>query len=414
MDLLFKKLAAGETPETSASPLPQVEVIPKTAPGQQGPRGLSPRSNYSRVNSGTIPSPDVGASSQKAMPPMLPKVASEESMGSMSTTPTLQQMVKAAMAGAQSRAGIAAEATRQMQNLGEKTAEENSTTEEKMASVSSDYAEKYAAALEYALPFLKVSNEVGSGPNALHVTQAQASTPMKEDTGQAHHQPPLHPGTQKTNLHGPATQADNDYARAPGGNSVMVQKNAAALLDVLKKTAEEDKSLEKKETEGMSEAKKGLDKAESAHEKEQKKESSSLVDILLEKTKQAEDAINPAKISAGPAVPPNTSASGESGGAPAGGSPQGPTHLISSNQAAIGYNKAQAVANRKVDMKKYLDEPMHSNATDSTLRAAFVHSDAKDNNKFAAAQQQQVVKTAAARALLAKLAEQQNTVSGEK
>jgi hypothetical protein len=115
--------------------------------------------------------------------------------------------------------------------------------------------------------------------------------------------------------------------------------------------------------------------------------------------KVAEDAINPAHISAGPAVPPDTSASGQPGGEPAGGAPQGPTGLIGSNQAAINYTRGQAYENRKTDMKKWLTEPMDSAAHDNTLQVAFDHT-REAGPKVAS------TKTAAARALLEKLAQE--------
>jgi hypothetical protein len=333
-------------------------------------------------------------------------------MGTMMPVPTLQDMVKSAMAGAQSRIRLAEEAVRQQANMGEKTAGEE-TKKVKTASadsISTEYAIKLAEAIEYAAPAIKkVAEPVGQGPGALQVLEAQASKPLTENMGQARHQPPMHPGTQKARPTDPGNQMENDANRAPGGSSVMVQKNVGKTAAALKKLAEEDKSLEKKETEGMSEAKKGLAKAETAHKKEDKGEekdassSASLVDYMLGITKKAEDAINPAKISAGAAVPPETSASGESGGAPAGGMPQGPTGLVGSNESAINYNKSQAKSPVKADIGKYLDEPALSGATDSTLRAAFEHASASDNNKFASAAG--VTKVAAARALLSKLAE---------
>lgn len=415
---------ANVTPETTTSPLPQVEVRPKKTPTVQGTKGLAPQTNYSRVNAGAPPQPDAGGAAQKSLAPMgammLPaKMASEGSMGTMMPVPTLQDMVKAAMAGAQSRIRLAEEAARQQAHLGEKTAEEKCSKcskepceckKDKTASadsITTEYAIKLAEAIEYAAPAIKkVAEPVGQGPGALPVLEAQASKPLTENMGQAHHQPPMHPGTQKARPADASNQMENDANRAPGGSSVMVQKNVGKTAAALKKLAEEDKALEKKETEGLSEAKKGLAKAEGAHKKEDKgeeKEAASLVDYMLGLTKKAEDAINPAKISAGPAVPPETSASGESGGAPAGGMPQGPTGLVGSNESAINYNKSQAKSPVKTDMGKYLAEPALSGSTDSTLRAAFEHSSASDGNKFASAGG--VTKVAAARALLAKLAE---------
>ena len=53
-------------------------------------------------------------------------------------------------------------------------------------------------------------------------------------------------------------------------------------------------------------------------------------------------------------------------------------------------------------MGKYVDEPMMSQAHDSTLRDVLTHAGKEDGNKFASAS----VKTAAAKVLLTRLAEQ--------
>ena len=169
---------------------------------------------------------------------------------------------------------------------------------------------------------------------------------------------------------------------------------------------------EKKETEGMREAEKGLAKAEKAHEsepenKDEKKEGSafaSLADGLAAAIKQAEDAINPAQISAGKAVPPDTSAAGESGGEPVGGAPRGPTSLVGSNEAAQNYTKGQSHGPRREELGKYFAEPALSATHDSTLRDVFVHT-GQAGTKFASAPAAaSPVKTAAARVLLSKLA----------
>jgi len=144
---------------------------------------------------------------------------------------------------------------------------------------------------------------------------------------------------------------------------------------------------------------------------EMPKEGSALVDNFLTHIKQAEDAINPASISAGPAVPPDTSASGESGGAPVAGMPQGPRGLVGSNESAINYKKQTAYAPRKSELAQYFNEPALSSATDSTLNQAFAHT-GEAGVKISAAQ---LLKSASARALLAKLAgeekEKDNTES---
>jgi len=127
---------------------------------------------------------------------------------------------------------------------------------------------------------------------------------------------------------------------------------------------------------------------------------SALADAFLHSVKSAADENNPAHISAGPAVPPDTNASGEPGGAPVGGMPQGPTGLVGSNESAMNYKKNQAYANRKSDLKAYLSEPAMTSATDSTLSSAFAHT-GEAGTKMASDEQ----KIAAARSILSKIAE---------
>jgi hypothetical protein len=123
-----------------------------------------------------------------------------------------------------------------------------------------------------------------------------------------------------------------------------------------------------------------------------------LVDLYLAMVKQAEDAINPAKIAAGAAVPPETSMAGEAGGAPAGGQPQGPTGLVGSNESAINYSKRDAKSQVKPQLAKVLTEPALSAAHDHTLDQAF------DHTGQAGVKISHSMKTAAARVLLEKLA----------
>lgn len=125
-----------------------------------------------------------------------------------------------------------------------------------------------------------------------------------------------------------------------------------------------------------------------------------LLDYFLTMTKQAEDAINPAQISAGAAVPPDTSAAGESGGAPAGGQPEGPTGLVGSNESAINYTRGQAKAPMKSQLAAVLTEPALSAAHDSTLDKAF------DNTGKAGVKISHSVRAAAVRAVLEKMAEE--------
>ncbi len=241
------------------------------------------------------------------------------------------------------------------------------------------------------------------------LTQTEGTT--SHDPGKAHNQGPSS-GLQSA--HGDAkTQIKNDI------NSPSPQKMAApyALLEQLAKTATTEAAKEKAEGEGMAAAEKGLAKAEAAHaaenNKETKKEGSgnAFLDYLLTRPKTAEDATNPAHISAGKAVPPQTSASGEAGGSPAGGQPQGPRGLIASNKAAIDFKRRDAYAPRVSDLTKFLTEPAMNASTDKTLAHAFTHT-SEAGPKIASADPpppaDQMAKVAAGRALLAKLAQAQD------
>jgi hypothetical protein len=138
------------------------------------------------------------------------------------------------------------------------------------------------------------------------------------------------------------------------------------------------------------------------HKKEASAVDQRLVDLYLTVVKQAEDAINPAKISAGAAVPPETSAAGEAGGAPAGGMPEGPRGLVGSNESAINYQKREAKAPVKAQLAKVLTEPALSAAHDHTLDQAFDHT-GQAGVKISSAVSTSI-RSLAARAILEKLA----------
>jgi hypothetical protein len=451
---------ASSTGATAASPVPTPSIDPTFAPGKRGPAGVSPRQNYSRVNTGAPPQLDAGASEQKSMAPrgaeMLPKRASagEENMaGSMAARPMLQDLVKQAMVTSGERVRVSEEARLQQ----EKTAEEKCAScgedkhsgacKTKKASASAVKlggldVEKLASALDACAEILlkEGANLAGAHNLTEHlqtsppgVTQATASKSLPDHKGQGVHTVPMHPSEQKAlpAEHG-GTQMENNLAHPVGGK--MIEKNYGAKhagVVSLIRTKLASSSHEKKETEGLDAAKKGLETAEAAHKSEpENKEAgvkagdsapSDLVGYLQSRIKQAEDAINPAQISAGAAVAPETSAAGESGGAPAGGAPQGPTGLVGSSESARDYTKGEAYANRKNDLKQYFQEPALSAEHDSTLRAAFENT-GKAGTKFASAEGAPAdkstagesrkiatpaaasVKTAAARVLLTKLA----------
>jgi hypothetical protein len=431
---------ASSTGATAASQVPTPSIDPTFAPGKQGPRGVSPRQNFSRVNTGAPPQMDAGASEQKSMAPrgaeMLPKRASagELIMGKMAGRPMLQDLIKAAMVDSASRVRVSEEARVQEEKIaGEKCADcgmdkhSGACTKKKEGSdqtVDGQQVEKLAGALDFIAGLLVKEGEgekhrLAGGysltehlqTSAPGVLEATSSTPLPDHKGQGVHVVPMHPAQQKAMKpeHG-GTQMENNLAHPVPGAMIQTNygKKSASVLELVRSKLAAD-THEKKETKGLEEVKKGLETAEAAHKSEpENKEGAAPANLLAymaSRTKVAEDALNPAKISAGAAVPPETSAAGEPGGAPVGGAPQGPTGLVGSTDAARKYTKGQAYANRKVDLRKYFQEPALSAQHDSTLRAAFDNT-GKAGTKFAEAQQPAAsVKTAAARVLLTKLAE---------
>lgn len=389
--------------QAAASPLPQVTIPTTMAPaGKKGPVGTAPRTDYSRVNTGAPSIPDAGAMEQKSL---LPKFGSI--MTTQAARPTLQTMYKAAQMGTLGRANIAQEAQRQLHAV-TKIAEEHCkeckkpmgecTCKKKEAStLTTAYATKLAEALEYMAEEAKVAStappahitehqqEPGKGPGALAVSQATASTTLPDHKGQGHNVVPMKPGTEKTlpQEHG-ATSMETNEAHRPGGNAktplTTVGKHASVLEANLARLG--------LKTAGVKEEAPSRD----------------LLTTNLERLglKVAEDAINPAKISAGKAVAPETSKAGEGGGSPAGGKPQGPSGLVGSNAESIKYTKGQAKAPVKEDLRKWFTEPALTSSTDSTLQKVLDNT-GKAGVKISAELIDGQAKTAAARALLATL-----------
>src|SRR6478735_5559247 len=139
--------------QASVAPVPTAAVGNKPAPGQTGPKGLSPRTNYSRVNSGSSPTPDLGASVQKALAPdsqsFLPhKVAhTEVQMSAVTKTMTIHELVKAAAATVNDRAAIAQEAERQSVAPMQVTKVASPMDD----SIPTAYVNKLAEAMEYVV-----------------------------------------------------------------------------------------------------------------------------------------------------------------------------------------------------------------------------------------------------------------------
>ncbi len=135
--------------------------------------------------------------------------------------------------------------------------------------------------------------------------------------------------------------------------------------------------------------------------------------MVLGLYKQAEDAINPAQISAGKADA--TGSDAPSGATPAEqGVPSEPSDvnkqkaLVSSNQAAIDYTKRDAKADPKSDVGDVVQEPAQTSATDKVLDKALDHTDE------AGAKISSITRVAAARAILSKLAEEMSDKSKKK
>lgn len=343
---------------------------------------------------------------------LLPKLGSETM--TTASRPTLQTMIKSAQAGALSRAQIANEASRQLGEL-DKVAEATCRTckkpigeckcSKKEGHISTSYALKTAEALEFLaeelgkeaaanMPPAHITEnkvEPGKGPGALEVSHATASTPLPDHKGQGHHIVPMHSGEEKVR---PSDQAANaletNESHRAGGNAKtpertvgktasrdLVTANLTALPKLLGKTAGVKVASE---LENANRARLGLPKL-------------------------AEDAINPARISAGPAVAPEASASGQAGGEPVGGKPQG-TKGVGSNEESISLTRGQAKADPKSDLRKWFNEPALTSSTDNTLNVAFDNT-GKAGVKISSDQTQvdNEVKTASARALIENLLE---------
>lgn len=415
----------------------------------------------------------------------------------MTSRPLVQDLVKEAIAKDAQRAKIAAEGARQM-GQEESSKEASASTDQ---SVSTDYAMKLAAAVEYATPLIVKSANVhlsGGGthdpaaaPEGVSASNQKGHQPfVPGGQGKGHHQPPTNPGTQAA-VAGAATQMENTAHHHVAGEQTtamsggkgktasaeeLAQKNLATMQKIAKHhihsggremTADEatmsllagglagrygaEKAVNAGHpaSEGMMRgsmgtgvgmlgggalgglAGYGVDRGLGGHgdigalvgmlgggglggyggyraatskydaPKEASAAPKTLVDYFLQSTKVAEDANNPAHISAGPAVPPETSAAGEPGGQPVAGAPQGPTSLVGSNESAQHFKKNQAHSPRKAELRQYFNEPALSSQTDTTLQQAFAHT-GEAGTKFASAPS---VKTAAARAILMKLAE---------
>jgi hypothetical protein len=227
-------------PTATMSPLPAVQVPTTPAPKltadlskKPGSAHVGARTNYSRVNTGAPMVSDAGASSQKSLQPKMAgaffKSQSEVPMTHAAARPTLQQMLKHAMAGAASAidSGQIAAAARSQLEVGGNRKEASAPPEGQP--ISREYAHKLASAVDYyaEVTFGKVAEDAptspGHGPGALDVTESMDGPPISEDSGQATsgNQPPMNPGTGKVapNAVDAATALDNDADHRPGAGA---------------------------------------------------------------------------------------------------------------------------------------------------------------------------------------------------
>lgn len=389
--------------QASTAPVPALSVGNKPAPGQTGPKGLAPRTNYSRVNTGTTPPADLGASVQKSLSPNLQsflphKVAhTEVHMSAVTPTMTIHEMVKAAQAGVADRFAVTQEAARQSAAPAPVTKVASATDD----SIPTAYVDKLAEAMEYVVK----EAAPGEGPNALTVTDSHVGGKNPFTPGSQGQATPAHIIPKTPGLHAPS-EVSKGPANALDDNASMKHpaqpvKLSSVTADELRKAA--SVKVASKEEPAKEECK-GCGKEKSACTCSKTASAvagvdSRLVDYFLSTVKLAEDSINPAKISAGSAVAPETSVSGQPGGAPAGGAPKGNTSLISSNDAAINFTKRDAKSGTSAAMGKLLTEPALSAAHDKTLGMAFANTP-KAGVKIAS----DVTRTAAARVILEKMA----------
>lgn len=384
----------------AVSPIPTPQISTLAAPGKpKGLTGMAPRVSNSRVNTGVAPAMDAGTSEQKSVAPagasMLKSAQlNEDRMATMMGRPSVQEMITAAIAGTAERLSVTDEALHQMKLASEgcskcgKSPCECKGDEKKSKPVedektASAQIERLASALDYAALLVKegsVQIDAGSssgtgpgeGPNALTVMESPGGPAISTNSGQAISKdiPPKNPPMQK-GLTGPvgggASLMKNDLDRAPGGSGNQqtalpggpALKTAGAPIDLILKLAKE---------------------------------------------KKAEDALNPAHISAGRTTPPDTRESGQAGPA----SPHG-SSMVGSSQSVTNLTRREAKAGPKADMRAYVDQPALSAAHDHVLQNAFAHTGQAGAKIAGADSAQAAVKTAAARAYLEQLVDDVKT-----
>lgn len=344
-------------------------------------------------------------------------------MARMMTRPTMHDLVKEAMAGTVSKVDITAEAARQ---LGHPVAPEQTkvaAVQDGPSVLPDEVIEKYASALEHlakeaADPGSAAVASPGVGPGqgsgqVMEVLEAKAEGDGVMEAGQSGQAiskdvPPKDPPFKKTEEqkddpgNAMETNDDMEHPEQPvdpmhnGTCSNAAQKQAQANMAHLLQLT------------GM--APPAEDQATKLAQKN-----------MAVLAKMAEDAINPAQISGGAAsaqgadAPDGVSAAQEGPVPPQPADATRQESMIATNQAAIDYKKRQAKAQPKKELGHLIDEPALSAAHDKVLDKAWVHTD-QAGAKIAQAKtaSAKLTKTAAAHALLLKLAEEAEAEKKEK
>jgi hypothetical protein len=353
---------------------------------------------------------------------------------SIQTRPTLQDMLKAAMAGTAGKVDITAEANLQLTNHGEEPDE----PPEKLAadySIPTEQCVKLADAVDFvAVEVAKEADiaqpkvEVGKGPGALDVSKAESSeanidagqggsakpecTPPKNPPIQAE---PVQSGKANTGFQDNLGMKHPEQPTDPWGNEKG--KISAAVLERLGiKTSQVERFEGKKAPPYTGKAAKGQPpvamggKEKAGGSCPKTAAPINLIRHFAGQLKTAEDAINPAKVSAptvDPAKPPEGASEAEKDVPPQPSDVTSQEKMVGSNQAAIDYTKGQAKADPKSDMRKVLTEPMMSGSGDQVLQKTLDNA-GKAGIKIGSAEAQQMAedstRISAARALLTKLA----------
>jgi hypothetical protein len=337
------------------------------------------------------------------------KVAHKEiSMARMMTRPTMHDLVKEAMAGTVSKVDITAEAARQLGHPMTPQEQTKTAAQEGPAVLPDEVIEKYAAALEHLAKEAAdpgsagvASPGVGPGQGAgqvMDVLEAKAEGDGVMEAGQSGQAiskdvPPKDPPmTTFPDNKGAANAMDTNLDMEHGEQPVDPMHNGTAS-NAAQKQAQVN-LMHLLQLTGQAPAQ---DKTASLAERN-----------MAMLTKMAEDAINPAQISGGQASAQGADEPDGVSGAEEGPVPPVPADasrqqsMVASNQAAIDYKKRQAKAQPKKELGHLIDEPALSAAHDKVLHKAWNHTD-QAGAKIASAK---LTKTAAAHALLLKLAEE--------